>query len=70
MTQMPPRSLARSPPTRRKNEPPITVILGGSERFHCARKRASDEELKLLAEAPLPWTLSARTRARARPLSP
>ena len=26
---MPPRPLARSPPTRRKNEPPITVIIGG-----------------------------------------
>jgi hypothetical protein len=29
VTQMPPRPLARSPPTRQKNEPPITVIIGG-----------------------------------------
>ena len=31
MTQMPPRPLARSRPTSRKNEPPRTVIIGRSE---------------------------------------
>jgi hypothetical protein len=29
VTQMPSRPLARSRPTRQKNEPPITVIIGG-----------------------------------------
>jgi hypothetical protein len=44
VTQMPPRPLARSPPTRRKNEPPITVIIGGPQPRPRAPPRPDDRK--------------------------